>query len=64
MARNQAYQAWLSRPTQAKRRRRRERRQLDKLCRKEKRTDKNKRLYKISEEFKEHDLHTAFREVK
>jgi hypothetical protein len=62
MARNQA---WLSRPTRAKRAvYEQKRRQSDKLCRKKKRTATNKRLCKISEEFEENDLHKAFREVK
>jgi hypothetical protein len=65
VARNQAYQAWLSRQTRAKRAVYEEkRRQSDKLCRKKKRTATNKRLCKISEEFEENDLHKAFREVK
>jgi hypothetical protein len=48
MPRNQAYK----------------RRFVDKLCRKKKRVALNKRLCKISEEFKENDLGVAFKEVK
>jgi hypothetical protein len=64
VARNQAYQAWLSRPTQAKRAVYEEkRRQWDKLCRKKKRTAANKRLCKISEEFEDNDLHKVLKKL-
>jgi hypothetical protein len=65
MARNQAYQAWLSRPTRANRAVYEEKRgQSDKLYRKKKRTATNKRLCNISEEFEKNYLHKVFREVK
>jgi hypothetical protein len=65
MSRNQAYKAWLRRSTQAKRAEYEgKRRFADKLCRKKKRVALNKRLCKISEEFKENDLGVAFKEVK
>jgi hypothetical protein len=62
---NQAYKAWLSRPTWIMRTEcEKQRRRADKLYRKKKRPHLNKSLCRTSERFKENGLHMAFNEVK
>jgi hypothetical protein len=64
-SKNQAYKAWLSRPTRAKRIAYEKKRRLtDKLRTKKKGQKLNEHLLRITEEFNKNGLHKVFKEVR